>query len=453
MLSNTGNPTMKKPSRGVNKQLLFSLLLLTVSVPINAQWIVQQLPVSGRVQNILFFNDNTGLLRLSDPLSLLRTSNSGKSWQIIDTGNSYYTQIKKINDSTAYSLGIYSSSNRIFQKTTNRGLNWELKFITPVELGLMSFINLDTGWIVEYLFPNQARMLRTTNACQSFDILYTAPVDPGTSLNFFPSETGIENTGYWLRSGRLYKTTNSGFNWNVLTIDSLLNGDVYYPYFLNKDTGFVTYQYNIGGDYSIYRTLNGGLNWTKQFHLGAGSYSFVNSTTGWGSYGENKIFITTNCGQSWGYQTFPIFTSGPVYMINTLTGWAGSSTDGKVAYTTNGGGVIVSIKEEKTISNFGYKLSQNYPNPFNPKTKVEFELPYRSKTTFKIYDITGKTRGIIYNNEILNPGRYELTIDFSSMQTEFSSGVYFYSLEATDISTEETTGRVFRQTKRMMLIK
>jgi hypothetical protein len=90
-----------------------------------------------------------------------------------------------------------------------------------------------------------------------------------------------------------------------------------------------------------------------------------------------------------------------------------------------------------------YSLSQNYPNPFNPVTKIRFSLPNPSEggaQTVKliIYDILGQVLETLVNDQ-LKPGTYEVEWDGSN----FSSGVYYYSLVTQD----------FTQTRKMVLIK
>jgi len=90
-----------------------------------------------------------------------------------------------------------------------------------------------------------------------------------------------------------------------------------------------------------------------------------------------------------------------------------------------------------------YSLSQNYPNPFNPSTIIEYNIPneslaLNSNVVLKIYDVLGReVKTLVNKNQ--KPGNYEIQFDAS----EFTSGVYFYSLKAGN----------FYQTKKMMLIK
>jgi hypothetical protein len=85
-----------------------------------------------------------------------------------------------------------------------------------------------------------------------------------------------------------------------------------------------------------------------------------------------------------------------------------------------------------------FSISQNYPNPFNPVTKIDFDVPYDSYVSIKIFDITGREMKTLLN-EKRTAGYY--TLDFNS--NNLSSGVYFYRMIADK----------FSEVKRMLLVK
>ncbi|MCX6152337.1 MAG: M20/M25/M40 family metallo-hydrolase [Ignavibacteriales bacterium] len=102
----------------------------------------------------------------------------------------------------------------------------------------------------------------------------------------------------------------------------------------------------------------------------------------------------------------------------------------------------VESKEENIIP-AEYFLYQNYPNPFNPATKIEYSVPSSvrgemTKISLKIFDILGREIETLVNEE-KQPGNYEVVFDGS----KFSSGIYFYILNAGD----------FRSSRKMCLIK
>lgn len=85
-----------------------------------------------------------------------------------------------------------------------------------------------------------------------------------------------------------------------------------------------------------------------------------------------------------------------------------------------------------------FSLSQNYPNPFNPSTTISFGLPYDSKVSVKIYDMTGKKVSSVVN-EFKSAGYYSINFNASDL----SSGFYFYSINADN----------YTATKKMILVK
>jgi subtilisin family serine protease len=91
----------------------------------------------------------------------------------------------------------------------------------------------------------------------------------------------------------------------------------------------------------------------------------------------------------------------------------------------------LSVEENSSLVNV-FNLSQNYPNPFNPSTRIQFTIPSNvSFVTLKIFDVLGNEVAILVNEE-KQPGIYEVEFNMSSdiNNSELSSGVYFYKLQA-----------------------
>lgn len=96
-------------------------------------------------------------------------------------------------------------------------------------------------------------------------------------------------------------------------------------------------------------------------------------------------------------------------------------------------GVVTAIHADEIPVN--YTLLQNYPNPFNPTTIIEFGIPEGSDVQLSVYNMLGQ-RVAVLMNEYKNAGWHRASFDASS----FSSGIYFYRLQAGDfISTKKLT--------------
>jgi hypothetical protein len=87
----------------------------------------------------------------------------------------------------------------------------------------------------------------------------------------------------------------------------------------------------------------------------------------------------------------------------------------------------VGINNQATLPD-KFVLNQNYPNPFNPITKIEYTL-FRSATVrLSVFDITGREIAVLENGW---KSRGNHTVRFNG--NKFSSGIYFYRLEAGDM--------------------
>jgi poly-gamma-glutamate capsule biosynthesis protein CapA/YwtB (metallophosphatase superfamily) len=101
--------------------------------------------------------------------------------------------------------------------------------------------------------------------------------------------------------------------------------------------------------------------------------------------------------------------------------------------------VVTPLSDESTYIPNKFVLYQNYPNPFNPRTVIEFSLPEDvNNVVLTIYDILGQKVIQLVKGD-LKAGEYQ----YQWNAVYFSSGVYFYQLQAGD----------FVETKKMVLMK
>jgi hypothetical protein len=103
-------------------------------------------------------------------------------------------------------------------------------------------------------------------------------------------------------------------------------------------------------------------------------------------------------------------------------------------------GIYNTINNQNLFSE-SYILHQNYPNPFNPETIINYELAIRNFVTLKVYDLLGNEVATLIN-ETKPAGSYNY--QFSTVNYELASGIYFYSLFIDGI---------LKETRRMILLK
>jgi hypothetical protein len=92
-----------------------------------------------------------------------------------------------------------------------------------------------------------------------------------------------------------------------------------------------------------------------------------------------------------------------------------------------------------------FMLSQNFPNPFNPTTVINYQLPEPSNVKLHIYDVLGRDVAKLVDG-VQESGYKSVTLDGSNL----ASGIYFYGIEATNLSDPSKS---FTQVRKLILMK
>ncbi|OGU77563.1 MAG: hypothetical protein A2V93_12440 [Ignavibacteria bacterium RBG_16_34_14] len=98
-------------------------------------------------------------------------------------------------------------------------------------------------------------------------------------------------------------------------------------------------------------------------------------------------------------------------------------------YVINVNNVVLNMNGEQTQILKEFVLEQNYPNPFNSTTVIKYKLPKASDVKLEIYNITGEKITTLVS-EFQYEGEHTVQINANDLQSELSSGVYFYKLSA-----------------------
>ncbi len=395
-------------------------------------WFWQNNIPSGFYRKIIFVNDSVGFINGVHPnVACWKTIDKGLTWNTFDipgAGTGTYCMYF-LNENTGWISG-----NGLF-KTTNGALSWNVQNIPISTDGISTVYFLDqfTGFVSIIRFSSQTEgiLFRTSDSGQNWINIYNQMFTE--EITFIDSKTGFA-CGYDMNNayGIVRKTTNAGITWYTSVYPV---GMTYTPsIFFTGDTGYLCN--NVG---KIYQSNDTGETWTLSSTLGGFSLHdiyFINPDTGW-TVGYGAICRTTNSGINWQNQIEgpSWFKCSSVYFLNALTGFVISES--WLLKTTTGGGLITGNTTSILLPTV-YSLSQNYPNPFNPQTKIKFAVPKASFTKLIVYDLLGGEVTTLVNEE-LRPGTYEADWDGSN----YSSGVYFYKLMASD----------FSETKKMVLMK
>ena len=412
----------------------FALIFFMVTQS-NAQWYADNRTIVIVGDNdpdwpihVQFNNQNTGwVAHPSYKDSVYKTTNGGLNWfgySTIDTNR--MSGLFFVDNNTGWAVG---QRGKIV-KTTNSGITWSLQSSgVTTWLNDVRFANAQTGYIAGSHDPARV-LLKTTNGGTNWFSL-TAPGSTRLFAIALLSATSLYCVG---DSGTIIYSSNGGTNWVAQSsgTTSTLRDIVF-------KTSTVTVGYIAGKNGIILSTTNGGGIWINRSFNTVNFYGIDFATVDTGYVcGRGRIYKTINGGINWTQQTTPVLDTiniKDIFCITSNNVWA-VPWSGNLIYTTNGGVTKINSIYSEVPSN--YSLNQNYPNPFNPSTKIQFAIPKNGFVKLTVFDITGKTMAVLAN-EPMQPGTYEVDWDASHR----GSGVYFYKLE-----TDNYSG-----TKRMVLIK
>ncbi len=368
------------------------------------------LPVS-LVKNIVFSGDS--LIFAATPSGVQKYNRFARKWK-----NLGLYRVEAVSITPSNKLYAATRDEGLF-KSTDLGETWFLTRLTADTL--MSVYNV--------LAINNDTLFASTqyNLRRSFD-----GGENWSKLNvFYPNCLFFQSDILWVIGV-------SSFKWLVYnSYDLGVSFDSLYSNFDNYDLNnslFVTnnnYAYlasrnnNLDG---IIRSSDFGNSWVQVLSLNHTSPVVYANESGIVLTGTivlslsdtNKIYISTDFGETWIYKPQPTdFGSSLSEIKQDQLGkyFIGTTTNGLFQVD-----IITSVEEVPSVySNF--YLSQNYPNPFNPTTRIQYTVNNKQFVTIKVYNVLGKEVATLVNEE-KTAGNYSIGFNGSKL----SSGVYFYRL-------------------------
>jgi len=315
-----------------------------------------------------------------------------------------------------------------YKKSVNGGIDWGADVrltnnsfnswypsisVSGLIVHIVWFDDRDGNWEIYYK--------RSTNEGinWSSDIRLTANAadsrDP--SISVLGSIVNVVWDDYRNGSSEIYykKSSDSGLNWDQDTRITNNPANSFEPSTtLSDSTVHIVWNDDRDGNMEVYykKSVNSGINW------------------------EVDTRLTNGIGNS--YYASLIHSDSVLHIV-----WTDERDNNpEIYYKRNPTGNVVGFTNFNAEIPNEFQLYQNYPNPFNPVTKIRFDIPVGTRhgafVQIKVFDILGREVATLVNEQ-LKPGTYEVDFDGSN----FTSGVYFYSLIATG----------FTETKRMVLIK
>jgi photosystem II stability/assembly factor-like uncharacterized protein len=253
-------------------------------------------PQMGSGNAIYFVDDNYGWT-VGGSGSIKHTTNGGETWidQSSPVGDHLYS-LCFIDTLEGWAFGLYG----YVLHTTDAGNTWTIQYQFPDSLWIMDGIFKDSlnGWVAGYTGPAEGKIYKTTDGGDTWNLL-----SPGTNANFYGIDFYDLNLGWAVTSGVgiVTRTTDGGATWSpqVVYDHSLLEVK-----FIDALNGWVAGGDNDGNS-GIFYSSDGGLTWNQQYnptHNELWSVFTSDQQNVWavGEYGT--ILHTSDAGNTWKYQ-------------------------------------------------------------------------------------------------------------------------------------------------------
>ena len=429
---------MKKLSFFLALALITLWLLIFNSISIS-QWQTYQTPVQTRFSDVSVVNQN---IIWASGGTVVKTTNAGQNWIVAGTGlpSVQFYHIAATDENNVWVTGEAFNGGQIFH-TTNGGLNWTEQFYSqPFWINGIHFFNASTGiFLRDHSFApaiDTVGFFITRNGGANW---YRSANSPITTILTDMCMSAFDTNLVWFYDNNKFYRLSGGLDnpWQSVIIDSMIGYNAS-ACFVNSSTGYLAD--DVGNNFRLWKSTNSGQNWSVISRDSTMSIyklqCFENSNLFFVNGGLD-IRVSTNSGLNWQYRVEYQYSDSislagmDGYDINSV--WIAGNKGRLFRYNS----AYIGLNQVSTLVPESFKLYQNYPNPFNPSTKIKFDLPNAGKIGFSVYDILGKE---IYElSEYTTSGVYEIVFDAS----DYSSGVYYYSIEFGE----------FIQSKKMIMLK
>ena len=326
-------------------------------------------------------SDMNGVIFAGSEQGIFKSTDKGNTWIHTPVGNDFCYRLFGDRENHIYA---FTAGTGIY-RTTDQGISW-IKADTGIATQhIYSFAQDSSG--IMYAGAFGSRIFRSTNNGSLWQQVYQGSLSDAVMFNITAAPNGFIYAANYNEG--VYRSTDHGDSWD-LTRHGLTDWRV--KALASDISGvYVSTEYE-----GLYKTTDNGVNWVK--------------ITG-------TLALTT-------VNNILIAKDNKMYFATDESVWKKNDS-------------VTSLKNENQLI-YNYTLEQNYPNPFNPSTEIKYSIPSAAQVKIKVFDILGREVSILVN-EYKEPGAYSITFDASN----FSSGVYFYKLEAGSFSL----------VKKMMLLR
>jgi photosystem II stability/assembly factor-like uncharacterized protein len=322
-------------------------------------WNPQNSGTTDWLYSVKFASDNTGYIIGLNGIAL-KTTNGGALWTLLPSTKASLYSSQAFSENLLYTVGSVYTTNSFpaIIKTTNGGLNWQLRLVDSIATGDLiscSFIDTLTGWaVVQYGYSYKTidgGLTWTKGVPDSIALTRYSCVSFKDSLNGCIS--GVYDS-------LILITTDGGKNWAKILLDSVYNiTNVFYTenrLYATGESGAILYSTDLG---LTWNSLNKFVT-----HTDLQSASFPDSHNVWAAGYSGEIIKSTDAGLTWNAQqsntSYSLYSILFTDSLNGITCGAGNT----ILRTTNGGTTWSRILIDSTGNSLNSLFFINSKNGF-----------------------------------------------------------------------------------------
>lgn len=411
----------------------------------------------GRINNVAFHPTHNDTIYAGAPAGGLWVSyNDGQSWQtftdeLTNIGvsdlaidplhpDTMYLATGDRDAADTYSFGLL--------KSTDGGLTW-----SPTGLSFNVNQNYRIGRVVVdpdstniVMVATNGGVYRSTNYGTTFTLEQTGA--------FFGIHVGTGDTAYATTTGsspKVYRSVDAGDTWQQLTNGLPTSGKYRCELALSDTPGklYVVYGDNSYGYGGVYRSVNGGSNWTLMSSTpnimgwanngtGTGGQAWYDLSIACDPNAENTIYVggvniwkSTNGGSTWsivghwyGAGSTPYVHADhhhAIFRPNSSELYVG--TDGGVYKTDNGGSSWSHLNDGMNITQY-YKISQSTSDTAVVLAGAQDNGSHLRSSTMNWSEVTGGD-GMDNGVDAVNDNRMYTSVYYGSFYTSNNGGSFF----------------------------
>jgi photosystem II stability/assembly factor-like uncharacterized protein len=285
-------------------------------------WVVQYVLHDTVLSSITFVNEVYGWAAGEDGI-MLHTTDGGQNWQRQFSGTT--ENIRQVFF-TDVNHGWAITYDPLLFATTDGGETWfqQLPGFAQCYFSSMYFIDNLNGWIVGNTWGDYGLILHSADGGNTWQAQDTTLYTLYSACFYDPLHGFIAG-----EDGKLFRTTNGGVDWTEQNLPVFRN--IFSTCRAGGNLGWVS-----GEDGAIMHTADGGISWTEQSSgIKEDVYGscFVDESNGWVA-GMTGIHHTDDGGDEWELQYQGFFND--IFFTSLSHGWAAGPL-GKIVNTTNGG--------------------------------------------------------------------------------------------------------------------